>query len=123
MTATTSPRIDAQFDLGFLFATVRASVVGDCVGAHVDLDGTVLANGTLRPLADPSDALGVAIAVRQAAFVAVRDAHAEIGAEFDRAASLATSATIARALPLTPILEAQVMVEGAALVAFLGGAA
>lgn len=123
MTATT-PRIDAEFELGgVLFATVHASAVHDCVGAHVDLDGNVLANGNLRPLVDPSDALGVAIAVRQEAFRAIRVAHEECGMEFGRTDSLAASAAIARALPLTPILEAQVEAEGRALVALLGGAA
>lgn len=82
---TTTPfRIDAQIELGCLFATVHASALMGCVGAHVDLDGTILSDTGLRPLLGDEDEWELVRAVRRVATDAINKAHREIGLEPDR---------------------------------------
>lgn len=97
-----APRIDAQVDLGFLFATVHASIVGDSVGAHVDLDGTVIADTSMRPLPDDADLVAQARAVRSAAVTAIIAAHREIGIDVDTIVEHRVRSTVASLLPLGP---------------------
>lgn len=105
-----TPRIDHEIEIGCLFGMVHASVCGDSYGAHVEIDGNVIWGGNLRPL-PTSDPVEVARCVRAEALRAIRLAHAEIGVEFTGFADNAARQLIARALPLTPILEAQILEE------------
>lgn len=95
-----APSIEAQVDLGSLFATVKASVIHDCVGAHVDLDGTVISDTGLYPLTEDADEVDVFLAVRAAAVSAIGLAHREIGVDFDGAARDQARRQAAAALPL-----------------------
>lgn len=50
-------RIDVQVELGCLFGTVHASLVGDgFVGAHVEIDGNVITDTGLLRLPTGADA-------------------------------------------------------------------
>jgi hypothetical protein len=104
MTTNTNYRIETQIDLGCLFAKVVATSSSDSlgnrvVGAHVDLDGTILSDTGLWPIDPSSDEFDVIRAVRQAAHVAIMKAHQEIAAEFDHAESLRVRVLLARELP------------------------
>lgn len=93
-------RIDAQIELGCLFATVHASASGGWVGAHVDLDGTVLSDTGLVPLLGDETDEELVWAVRRVALTAIFDAHREIGIEADRTETSRIFRTVALALPL-----------------------
>lgn len=104
MPETTTPAIDCEVEIGVLFGRVNASIVfGTHVGAHVTIDGNVISDIGLRPLAEGLDAIDTIRAVRQAAAVAVLKAHQEIGASYDRADALRTLSLLARELPMVAV--------------------
>lgn len=98
-------KIEAQIELGVMFATVRASFIDGyrLVGAHVDLDGNILGDtGLVETRIDAAvdgERNGAVRALRQAAAVAVMNAHRECGIEYTVRDSTYTLEIVARALP------------------------
>lgn len=102
MDTTTLPELNVEIELGgSLFATVRASFVFDCIGAHVDLDGNVLGDTGLTRCV-PEDLWGAKWALRNKALTAVRKAHIECGMDFapDGPNEMAARVAISKAMPL-----------------------
>ena len=106
-------RVEVQIDLGFLFATLHASFVGnDAFGAHVTLDGTVIANGNLRHADERHDAIDRVRMFRAECLHQIRMAHAEIGAEFGKAEEDLARRQIIAAVPMTPAMIAVYGTDG-----------
>lgn len=86
---------------GILFATVKASFIHDCIGAHVDLDGNVLGDTGLSRCV-PEDVFEAKWALRNKALAAIRKAHDECGLDFgpDGYNELAARKAIAKAMPM-----------------------
>lgn len=97
MTAQT--RVDARIEIGCLFGMVHASIVGDSYGAHVEVDGNVLADSGLRPLPEGDD-WTVAAAIREVARAMVAKAHDETATPYPAAARQLNAASIAVSLPM-----------------------
>lgn len=96
-------RIDAQVEIGCLFGMVHASVVGDTVGAHVEIDGNVISDTGLV-VHSATDSIELRGALFQIALVALRDAFFQVGLEVDRDEVLRQRVVLARALPLDSVL-------------------
>ena len=100
---------DFQVDLGFLFATLRASVVfGEFTGAHVDLDGTVLADTGLRRIPEGSDSFAIMQELRHQATVALMRAHREIGAPCEPADVHFMRLQVAQNMPMPDLTDENV---------------
>lgn len=102
MNATTH-RLDAQIELGFLFGMVHASFVGEgygLYGAHVEIDGNVIYDTTVRSCFHPTDdEILVIRALRKIAEMAWRGAMNEIGVSINAASVREFRRAISLALP------------------------